>query len=238
MSKGNPIVGLAYVVTSQQEMLEKAQKEKDELTEEYMELLAEKEKLENNQSMLNAESNERISHLQDELQNAKDQENYFSGEYNRVNKENLELKLKVESLEELLRQTRLSMDHIAWHAYDPERKYEKDEFGDTPMIDGLYYYHSDSKEKIHDFRTCRNIPLAGKFSVRGACVEYKDDGFIIVPQTYEGEVQPTLIAVRVNYFNIFQCKKFADFKSVIFDPDIEENYLEALADPRHADPEG
>lgn len=46
MSKGNPIVGLAYVVTSQQEMLEEANKKNDELTKEYMELLKEKEQLE------------------------------------------------------------------------------------------------------------------------------------------------------------------------------------------------
>lgn len=239
MSKGNPIIGLAYVVTSQQEMLEEANKKNDELTKEYMELLKEKEQLEYTTfncergdipmheveavfriyegrikelieqcNDIKSESDAKIEELKsvnnmlddglkkamEDLQNAKDQEKYFSGEYNRVNHINLDLSLQLDK-------ERKTSFH--WQKWTADKEYPLNRFGNVPMVDGLYLFHDDSTQTEWIENDMRHVPMAGTYNIDGVIIntpiELKDRGvFSISPNNNKDR---TLVAVCMHDYS-------------------------------------
>lgn len=245
MSKGNPIVGLAYVVTSQQEMLEKANEQIEELKQELENLdRVKSQKLEDvykdfqEASEKRAQAEEHCEKLKEEVQNAKKQEEYVNGLYKRACDENVAAQEVLADLNKTLGATRLSMEHVAWHAYDPEQKYELDEYGLAPMADGLYYHHENSGASFYDEKEKRSISLKYKFDVYGVHTNVKDGHFTLSPYERGENGSTTLIAVRITYWSRFMGRKWEEIEPHIFDPNIEDRYLEALADPNHADAEG
>lgn len=245
MSKGNPIVGLAHVVVSQQEMLEKAYEQIEELKKELVSIDSIKtQKLEDvykdfqEASEKRAQAEELCEKLKEEVQNAKDQEEYVNGLYKRVCNENVAAQELLADLNKTLGATRLSMEHIAWQAYDPEQKYELDEYGNLPMVDGLYYHHENSGHSFYSEKEARSISLKYKFDVFGVKINMEDGHFTISPCERAWDGSTTLIAVRITYWSRFMCKTWDEIKPHLFDPNIEDRYLEALADPNHADAEG
>lgn len=238
MSKGNPIVGLAYVVTSQQEMLEKAQNEKDELTKEYMDLLAEKEALERKTFQcergeiyleqveetlgayekrikelaeecndikaerdakveeLEAENDARAEdmfRLKDELQDTKDQEGYFSGEYSRVNKENLELKEKLLMYEQ-------GMMH--WQKFVPDKDGRMQiPWGHRhvpPIVDGMYRYTEESTSCFYDEVEKTHIPIKNCYGIECTICTIHDGKLYVYSN---GNKYSELIGISVRYID-------------------------------------
>lgn len=245
MSKGDPIVGLAHVVVSQQEMLEKANEQIKELKQELVDLdRIMSQKLEDVYKDF-SEASERRAQLEEVRNNLAQHNDALTNEIQEkagVIERLLELmeqdEQKMKDLDASLANTRLSMEHIAWQAYDPEQKYELDEYGQAPMVDGLYYHHENSGASFYDEKKKRSVSLKYKFDVYGVQTNVEDGHFTLSPYERGENGSTTLIAVRITYWSRFQGRKWDEIESHIFDPNIEDRYLEALADPNHADAEG
>lgn len=226
----NPIVGLAFVVTSQQEMLEAKQQEIEkkqnvieDLDEKYSQLLASKKEMEREfveriarLSEEDQQKQDEVHHdiecLQDELektrqqvksyqellQGVQDQSDYFSGEYNRVNCELLDLKVQQEVFSK----------RYGWRKWTPETEYDLDRYGNVPMVEGMYRYADDSKESFYDNVLHRDLPMAGKYNINGVNTPFDSeklqrDKFRVEPFDSLVNDGATLVAVRINYTDEF-----------------------------------
>lgn len=245
MSKGNPIVGLAHVVVSQQEMLEKANEQIEELKQELVNINHVKsQKLEDLWKDF-SEVSERKAQLEEERNDLAQHNDALTNEIQEMSETNNRLRELIKQdeqrmveLDQQLASTRLSMEHIGWHSYDPEQRYALDEYGQTPMVHGLYYHHDNSTVELYDAKNNKHVPLKFKFDVYGVQANVEEEGFTISPYKRGENGSTTLIAVRISYFSHFIGKKWDEIKPRIYDSSIEERYLEALADPNHADAEG
>lgn len=188
MSKGNPIVGLAHVVVSQQEMLEKANEQIEELQNRIKSKQDDADNLDNYLK----ESNRQIMRLKDDLQNEKDQSNYFSGEYDRMKKQLLDLK-------DQLQRERSNSFH--WQKWEEGKEFSLDKFGNVPVVDGLYLYNDDSKRNVWIEKEKRCVPLAGKYGVdyveTNISEELKDRGVFTISPFKSSLSDGTLVAVSI-----------------------------------------
>lgn len=199
MSKGNPIVGLAYVVTSQQEMLEEANRKNTELVNEYEkrinELKSEDAELQKQCEEKDAtitELREDISSLREDLQNEKDQCNYFSGEYDRIKKQLLDLK-------DQLQRERSNPFH--WQKWEEGKEFPLDKFGNVQMVYGLYLFNDDSKRTVWIEKEKRAVPLAGKYNIdyvnTTVSEELKDRGVFTISPSNSNLSDGTLVAICI-----------------------------------------
>lgn len=217
----NPIVGLAFVVTSQQEMLEAKQQEIEGLQNDlssqmrkYNELqkstddLIAKIELEAENARHDAsldiaslqdeleKTRQQVKSYQEKLQNAQDQAEYFSGAYNMVNHELLNIKVQQEEFSK----------RYGWRKWTPETEYDVDRYGNVPMVEGMYRYADDSKEVFYDNVLRREHSMAGKYNINGVNTPYDSE----LQQRGKFRVEPfssfvndgaTLVAVRINYID-------------------------------------
>ena len=187
MSK-NPIVGLAYVVTSQQEMLEKANEQIEELQNRIKSKQDDADNLDNYLK----ESNRQIMKLKEELQNAKDQEDYFSGECNRVNKENL-------ALQEELRQWEQGK-RFHWQKFNPDADGRMClPLGHRhvyPIIDGFYRYTEEHDNNFYDEVLHQPIPVKNCYGIGVVCIAFNDGKLYISPSSEHGA---ELIGFSIRY---------------------------------------
>lgn len=171
----NPIVGLAFVVTSQQEMLEAKQQEIEGLQNDMSSQMRKYNELQKSTDALIAKieleaenarhdalhdiaplqeelakTRQQVKSYQEKLHDAQDQSDYFSCEYNRVNHELLDIKVQQEEFSK----------RYGWRKWTPETEYDIDRYGIVPMVDGLYRYADDSKEIFRDAVNHRDIPMA------------------------------------------------------------------------------
>lgn len=199
MSKGNPIVGLAHVVVSQQEMLEKAYEQIEELKKELVSLDSIKtQKLEDvykdfqEASEKRAQAEELCERLKEKVQNEKDQCNYFSEECDRIKKQLLDLK-------DQLQRERSNPFH--WQKWEEGKEFPLDKFGNVPMVDGLYLFNDDSKRTVWIEKEHRCVPLAGKYSVdyvnSPVTEELKDRGVFTISPLNSTLSDGTLVAVNI-----------------------------------------
>lgn len=188
MSKGNPIVGLAHVVVSQQEMLEKANEQIEELQNRIKSKQDDADNLDNYLK----ESNRQIMKLKEELQNEKDRNDSLSGECDRIKKQVLEL-------EEKLQKERSNPFH--WQKWEEGKEFPLDKFGNVPMVDGLYLFNNDSNRAVWIEKETRCAPLAGKYGID--CVvtnishELKDRGVFTISPSNTCLSDATLVAVSI-----------------------------------------
>lgn len=219
MSK-NPIVGLAFVVTSQQEMLEAKQQEIEGLQNDLSSQMRKYNELQKSTDDLIAKIQQEaenvrldalhdIEGLQDELektrqqlkscldklQKAQDQSDYFSDAYNSVNCELEDIKVRQDEFNK----------RYGWRKWTPETEYDLDRYGTVPMVEGMYRYADDSKESLYDHVLCRDLPMAGKYNINGVSTFCDSE----LQQRGKFRVEPfsslaaTLVAVRINYTDEF-----------------------------------
>lgn len=228
MSKGNPIVGLAYVVTSQQEMLEEANKKNDELIKERTNMLKDMEVLEsmtfhckrgdipkhkveatfriyesridelikqcNDIKAENDAHAEELKRTKAELQNAKDQEEYFSGEYNRVN--------------ETLLATQEKLLHYEQGRQFHWQKFQPDADGRMclplghrhayPIVDGLYHYTEEHRPQFYDEILKKSFPVKNCYGIGFVAGVITDGKFYISPNSEDGA---ELIGFSIRYID-------------------------------------
>lgn len=215
----NPIVGLAFVVTSQQEMLEAKQQELDEKQKKIEELderiAQEQQKFKEARNDANQEIERQIAYadklsedlieMEKKLQNAQDQSDYFSGEYNRVNHSLLDIKEQQEAIRK----------RYGWRKWTPETEYDLDRYGIVPMVEGMYRYADDSKASFYDNVLRRDLPMAGMYNINGVNTPFDSE----LQQRGKFRVEPfdslvndgaALVAVRINYTGEFML--LDDFK--------------------------
>lgn len=218
----NPIVGLAFVVTSQQEMLEAKQQEIEGLQNDLSSQMRKYNELQKSTDdliakiELEAENARHALHdiggLQDELektrqqlkscleklQNAQDQSDYFSDEYNRVNCELLSL----QELQEAF------IKRYGWRKWTPDTEYDLDRYGLVPMVEGMYLYADDCKDTFYDGVNHRDLPMAGKYNIGGVDTPYDSElqqrgKFRVSPLNSMVKAGSTLVAVCIHYVDEF-----------------------------------
>lgn len=223
MSTKNPIVGLAFVVTSQQEMLEAKLQEIEalhndllECKRKYNELQESKDeciaqiRLEAETARLDAlhdieglqeeleKTRQQLKSCLEKLQNAQDQSDYFSGEYNRVNCELLSLQEQQEAFRK----------RYGWRKWTPDTEYELDRYGLVPMVDGMYRYADDCKDTFYDGVNHRDLSMAGKYNIGGVDTPYDSElqqrgKFRVSPLNSMVKAGSTLVAVCIHYVDEF-----------------------------------
>ena len=190
MAKGNPIVGLAHVVVSQQEMLEKAY----EQIEELQNRIKSKQDDAGNLDNYLKESNRQIMKLKEELQNSKDQEDYFSGEYNRANKENLALQEKLQQWEQ--------GKQFHWQKFQPEADGRMclplGHRHAYPIVDGLYRYTEEHCVNFYDAVTHQSVPVKNCYGIGCVATTIIDGQFYICSNSEKGA---ELIGFSVRYID-------------------------------------
>lgn len=197
MSKGNPIVGLAHVVASQQEMLEEANCRIAELVHQNDKRV---NALEEENAKLQHQCEEKdatITEIREELkktrENLQKDCDYFSGEYDRAKKQLLEL-------EEQLKRERSNPFH--WQKWEEGKEFPLDKFGNVPWVDGLYLFNNDSQRTVWIEKEHRCVSLAGKYGIDcvdiPATTKLKDRGvFTISPSQSLLLDGGTLVAVNI-----------------------------------------
>lgn len=200
MAKGNPIVGLAHVVVSQQEMLEKANEQIEELKQELENLdRVKSQKLEDvykdfqEESEKRAQAEELCEKLKKEAQNAKDNDNYFAGEYNRIKKQLLDL-------EDQLQRERSNPFH--WQKFQP------DAYGRMclplghrhayPIVDGLYRYTEEHCVNFYDEVSHQSVPVKNCYGIGLVSTIIIDGQFYICSN---GDKSAELIGFSVRYID-------------------------------------
>lgn len=226
----NPIEGLAFVVTSQQEMLEAKQKELDEKQKEInrltdltvklsMEQTEQKKEFAESYARLNEENQQKLEEarhdiegLQDALKKTRQQVKTCQEKLQKAqdqsdycsgeyNRVNCELEdIKVQQEEFNKR--------YGWHKWTPEAEYDLDRYGTVPMVEGMYRYAEDSKDTFYEGVHNRDLPMAGKYSINGVTTPYDSElqqrgKFRVSPSDFTVKGGATLVAVRIHYVDEF-----------------------------------
>lgn len=189
MAKGNLIVGLAHVVVSQQEMLEKA----NEQIEELQNSIKSKQDDADNLDKYLKGSNILIKKLKQELQNAKEQEDYFSGEYNRINAAFIDLQ-KTQAYEHG------SIFH--WQKFQPDADGRMciplGHNHARPIVDGFYRYTEEHSVNFYDEVTHQSVPVKNCYGI-GCVYTTIIDGKLYIYSSSEKGAE--LIGFSVRYID-------------------------------------
>lgn len=222
----NPIIGLAFVVTSQQEMLEAKQQELDEKQKDINRLTELTVKLSVEQTEQKKEFAERIARLCEEDQqkleaarnDARQEIELLSDEKDKLSLELSETQEKLKNANEMSLATHKAYDNVCmryrelkaktertgWRKWTPDTEYDIGRYGSIPLVDGMYHYSADSTYSFYDNATKRSIPMAGKYNINSVNTPYQLDvtergKFLVAPCESMVKDGATLVAVRINY---------------------------------------
>lgn len=211
----NPIVGLAYVVTSQQEMLEKANGQIEELKQELENLdRVKSQKLEDLWKDF-SEVSERKAQLEEERNDLKKNVDAVIEQHKQLKEKYFELQQSYDRY-----------DLFRWIKWIPGMKIKTDICGLFPLVDGLYYYDESNTQKLYgntetiDLKDCYGVNIVRMTNLNG----YSECE--IAPIDVEGA---TLVAVCVRYVRpytaIRECPTIYDTPSHTF----EDMFLEGMS---------
>lgn len=190
MSKGNPIVGLAHVVVSQQEMLEKANEQIEELKNDVRSRQDDMEDL----NVIIEDRDREIGVLKDHIKEIEANAKCLSYALERSDKLNDVLSGKIQ----LYEQGKL----LHWQKFVP------DEGGGmclplrhrhvSPHVDGLYRYTEEHTINFYDELQDKSIPVKNCYGIGCVAVDINRGNLYVRPN---GEKGAELIGISVRYID-------------------------------------